>query len=437
MPLRLDAGTGDFEAGLTEALNAKRASEAEVERVVAEILAAVAIYGDAAVIDCTQRFDRFDLTVANMRVAEQEIETAVRSCDEDVLQALRTAAARIKVFHQRQLPANEDFTDEVGVRLGWRWRPVDAAGVYVPGGTAAYPTSVLMNAIPARVAGVERVAMVVPAPDGALNAHVLVAAHLAGVTEIFRIGGAQAVGALAYGTATVRPVDVIVGPGNAYVATAKRQVFGTVGIDMIAGPSEVLIVCDGTPDAAWIAADLLAQAEHDTAAQSILITDDAAFADRVMRAVDDQLKTLPRRDVAGASWENHGIIIVVPSLADAPAIVDRFAPEHLQLAVADPGPLLDTVRHAGAVFLGVLTPEAMGDYVAGPNHVLPTGRRARFSSGLGVLDFMKRSTIIGCNAGSLAAIGPAAVTLAEAEGLDAHARSVALRLNRARPTGVS
>ena len=343
--------------------------------------------------------------------------------------ALELAAARIEAFHTRQIPDDIQYTDDQGVRLGLRWTPIDAAGLYVPGGTAAYPSSVLMNAIPARVAGVNRRVMVVPTPDGVVNDLVLAAARLSGVTEIWRIGGAQAVAALAHGTESIRPVDKIVGPGNAYVAAAKRLVFGKVGIDSIAGPSEILVVADGRNNPSLIAIDLLSQAEHDTAAQAILITDDADFADAVTAAVDDHLATLPRTEIAAESWRVNGAIIVVERLDDAPGLVDRLAPEHLELAVDDPDAMAGKIRHAGAMFLGRHAPEAVGDYVAGPNHVLPTMRTARFSSGLGVLDFMKRTTLVGCSADSLARIGPAAITLAEAEGLDAHARSIAVRLN--------
>ncbi len=432
MVARLDTARADFSERLEAVLMARRAAEADVSRVVSAILADIAERGDTAVIEYTRRFDRLDLTPQTLRIDPVAVDEAVGGCDPEVVTALALAARRIEAFHTGQRPQDRSWTDETGVRLGWRWTPVESAGLYVPGGTAAYPSSVLMNAIPAKVAGVGRLVMAVPAPGGALNPLVLAAARLAGVDEIFRIGGAQAIAALAYGTASVRPVDVIVGPGNAYVAEAKRQVFGTVGIDMIAGPSEVLIVADAGADPSWIAIDLLAQAEHDAAAQSVLITDDAGFADAVAGAVEAQLSTLPRRSIAEASWRTHGCIIVVADLGHAPALVDRFAPEHLQLAVADADALAAQVRHAGAIFLGHLTPEAIGDYVAGPNHVLPTDRSARFSSGLGVLDFMKRTTLIGCDTGSLAAVGPAAVAIAEAEGLDAHARSVAVRLNRPR-----
>ncbi len=404
-----------------------------MQTAVAAILADVRGRGDAAVIDCTARFDRLTLTADGLRIDAETIAAAIASIDTAVLDSLKLAASRIESFHRRQKPEELSFRDEAGVRLGARWTAIGAVGIYVPGGTAAYPSSVLMNALPAKVAGVERVVMVVPTPDGKLNPLVLAAAKVAGVDEIYRIGGAQAVGALAYGTETIRPVDKIVGPGNAFVAAAKRQVFGTVGIDMIAGPSEILVVADSANDPAWIAADLLSQAEHDTSAQSILITDDAGFADAVAAAVEMHLATLPRADIAGASWRDHGAIILVGDLADAVPLVDRLAPEHLELAVADPDALAARIRNAGAIFLGRHTPEAIGDYVAGPNHVLPTARSARFSSGLNLLDFMKRTTLVGCDAASLRAIGPAAVALARAEGFDAHALSVAIRLGEPSP----
>lgn len=430
MPRRLDARDPGFEAAFAELLSAKRETEADVNDTVAAILADVKARGDAAVLEHTARLDRLTLTPETMRVSADEVSDAVRACEGDTLAALELAAERIRDFHAKQLPSGQDYTDAAGVRLGYRWTAVEAAGLYVPGGTAAYPSSVLMNALPAKVAGVGRLVMVVPSPDGKLNPLVLAAARQAGVDEIYRIGGAQAVGALAYGTETIRPVDKIVGPGNAYVAAAKRQVFGTVGIDMIAGPSEILVIADGGNDPAWIAADLLSQAEHDTAAQSILITDDAAFADAVERAVEGHLKTLPREKIARESWQSYGATVVVADLDEACALSDRVAPEHLELAVGDPDALAAKVRNAGAIFLGRHTPEAIGDYIGGPNHVLPTARSARFSSGLGVLDFMKRTTFVGCSAEGLAEIGPAAVRLAEAEGLGAHGLSVAIRLNR-------
>ena len=430
MPRRLNAADAGFEADFRALLAAKREVSLDVDDTVAAILADVRARGDAAVIDYTSRFDRVDLTPQTMRFTAAEIAAAVAACGKDTLAALGVAAARIQAFHEKQKPADIAYTDEDGVGLGQRWTPVGAAGLYVPGGKAAYPSSVLMNAIPARVAGVERRVMVVPTPEGVLNPLVLAAAQIAGVREIYRIGGAQAVAALAWGTATIAPVDKVVGPGNAWVAAAKRQVFGIVGIDMIAGPSEILVVADAQNDPGWIAIDLLAQAEHDESAQAILITDDKAFAGQVERAVEGHLKTLPRSAIADKSWRDFGAVILVEALADAVALVDRIAPEHLELAVADPEALGSRVRNAGAIFMGRYTPEAIGDYVAGPNHVLPTARSARFSSGLGVLDFMKRTTIVACDAGSLARIGPVAVTLAKAEGLDAHAASVAIRLNR-------
>ena len=426
-----DAG---FEQAFARLLAERAAFDTSVDPVVADILEDVRARGDVAVLEYTERFDRVRLTTETMRLDDETIDATAARVDPETLAALNTAAERIWRFHEAQKPTDLAFTDAAGVRLGQRHTPVDAVGLYVPGGTAAYPSSVLMNAIPAKVAGVGRLAMVVPTPDGVVNSLVMAAARLAEVDEIWRIGGAQAVGALAFGTETLAPVDKIVGPGNAYVASAKKQVFGTVGIDMIAGPSEILVVADGANDPAWIAADLLSQAEHDEAAQAILITDDAAFAGRVREAVEGHLATLARATIARESWTRHGAVIVVDDLmAEAPPLVDRLAPEHLELAVDDPDALAARVRHAGAIFLGRYTPEAVGDYVGGPNHVLPTSRGARFSSGLGVLDFMKRTTLLGCDAGALSTIGPAAVTLAGAEGLGAHGLSVALRLNMARP----
>ncbi len=424
--LSTDAG---FEADFAALLNMKRENDEDVDTQVAAILADVKRQGDAALISYTARFDRLELTPATLRITAQEVDEAAASCDPELIAALTLAAERIHAFHIRQIPENHRYVDAAGVKLGLRWTAVEAAGLYVPGGTAAYPSSVLMNAIPAKAAGVERLVMVVPSPGGKLNPLVLAAAKIAGIDEIYRVGGAQAVGALAYGTQTIRPVDKIVGPGNAYVAAAKRRVFGTVGIDMIAGPSEILVVADGGNDPGWIAADLLSQAEHDTAAQSILITDDRDFGRQVALAVESHLKTLARAAIARESWDRFGAVIVVPAMDDAVALIDRIAPEHLELAVADPEAMAAKVRNAGAIFLGRYTPEAIGDYVGGPNHVLPTARSARFSSGLGVLDFMKRTTLLGCDAASLRAIGPAAVTLAEAEGLGAHGLSVSVRLN--------
>jgi len=430
VPLRLDASAPDFARAFERLVAAKRAVEENVDAAVAAIVADVKLRGDAALLEYTARFDRFGTTAAGLRLPDARIEQAMKLAPEKAMAALRVAAQRIAEYHKRQLPQNFDYADAQGIRLGARWTPLDIAGLYVPGGTAAYPSSVLMNAVPAKVAGVARLVMVVPTPDGKVNDLVLAAARIAGVDEIYRVGGAQAVAALAYGTATIPKVDKIVGPGNAYVAAAKKMVFGAVGIDLIAGPSEILVVADKDNDPAWIAADLLSQAEHDEAAQAILITDDAVFADKVATAVENALAKLPRAAIARASWEKHGAIVVVKSLADAPALVDRLAPEHVELAVAEPEALAKRIRHAGAIFLGRHAPEAIGDYIAGPNHVLPTSQSARFSSGLGVLDFMKRTSLIGCDAKGLAAIGPAAVALAEAEGLDAHALSVAIRLGR-------
>ena len=429
MPLRLDTSAKSFAADFAALLAAKREMEADVDAAVAQILADVKARGDAAVVDYTARFDRLKLTPSTMRVPAKDVAAAASSCAPETLAALRLAAERIEAYHRRQVPEDFSFIDSAGVRLGSRWRPIAAVGIYVPGGTAAYPSSVLMNAVPAKVAGVERLVMVVPSPDGVLNPLVLAAAQLAGVDEVYRIGGAQAVGALAYGTATIAAVDKIVGPGNAYVAAAKRRVFGTVGIDMIAGPSEILVVADRGNDPAWIAADLLSQAEHDTASQAILITDDKSFAGDVATAVDRHLATLPRQSIAAESWRRHGAIITVRRWDEAVPLVDRIAPEHLEVALDDAEAFSTKVRNAGAIFLGRHTPEAVGDYVAGPNHVLPTARSARFSSGLGVLDFLKRTSLLACDAESLRAIGPAAVALARAEGLDAHALSVAIRLN--------
>jgi len=430
MALRIDSRAPDFEEALGRLLAMKREVSQDVDEAVRAIIADVAERGDAAVIDYTRRFDGLELTPETLRVTPAEIEEALARCDAKTLAALETAKARIEAFHRRQRPEDVTFTDDLGVGLGWRWTAIEAVGLYVPGGTASYPSSVLMNAVPAKVAGVPRIVMVVPSPRGELNPLVLAAAHLAGVDEIYRIGGAQAVAALALGTQTIAPVAKIVGPGNAYVAAAKRRVFGTVGIDMIAGPSEVLVLADSSANPAWIAADLLAQAEHDTAAQSVLITDDAALADAVEQAVEDQLKTLPRAAIAGASWRDFGAVIVVGRLAEALPIVDRFAPEHLEILAEDADSLAAGVRNAGAIFLGGYTPEAIGDYVGGSNHVLPTARSARFSSGLGVLDFMKRTSILRCGPEGLRALADAAIALGEAEGLDAHARSVAIRLNR-------
>ncbi|MCG6206573.1 histidinol dehydrogenase [Rhodopseudomonas sp. HC1] len=430
MPIRLDSASTDFASQFKAFLAMKREVAADIEAATRTIVDDVAARGDAALLEATAKFDRLSLTADGLRVTAAEIEAAVKACDPATIEALKFARDRIEFFHRRQLPKDDRFTDALGVELGWRWSAVEAVGLYVPGGTAAYPSSVLMNAIPAKVAGVERVVMVVPSPDGKLNPLVLAAAALGGVTEIYRVGGAQAVAALAYGTATIAPVSKIVGPGNAYVAAAKRLVFGRVGIDMIAGPSEVVVVADATGNPDWIAADLLAQAEHDANAQSILITDDAELAAQVERAVEAQLTTLPREKIARASWDAYGAIIKVAKLDDAAPLADAIAAEHLEIITADPEAFAARIRNAGAIFLGAHTPEAIGDYVGGSNHVLPTARSARFSSGLGVLDFMKRTSILKCGPEQLAALGPAAMTLGNAEGLDAHARSVGLRLNR-------
>ena len=430
MPTRLDTRSPDFDAKFQAFLGTKRESSQDVEAAARGIIADVVARGDAALVDLTRKFDRAEVDAGSLRVSAAELDAASGKCEPKAVDALKFARDRIEVYHKRQLPKDERFTDALGVELGYRWTAISAAGLYVPGGTAAYPSSVLMNAVPAKVAGVSRLVMVVPAPDGKLNPLVLAAAKLAGVDEVYRIGGAQAVAALAYGTQTIKPVDKIVGPGNAYVAAAKRLVFGKVGIDMIAGPSEVLILADGDANPDWIAADLLAQAEHDVAAQSILITDSAKLADDVEKAVAAQLKTLPRAAVASASWQDFGTIIMVRDMAQAIPLVDAVAPEHLEIVSADAEKLSDQIRNTGAIFIGGYTPEAIGDYVAGSNHVLPTARSARFSSGLGVFDFMKRTSILKCGPEQLAALAPAAIALGEAEGLDAHARSVSIRLNR-------
>ena len=427
---RLSTADPGFEADFTALLDTARETTQQVDAAVSTIIADVRTRGDAALLDYTSRFDRLTLTQAQLRISPAEIDAATTAIPSALAAALDLAARRIEAFHRAQLPTDLQTTDEAGLTLGLRWTPLDSVGLYVPGGKAAYPSSVLMNAIPARVAGVGRVAMCVPTPDGTLNPLVLAAAHRAGVTEIYRIGGAQAVAAMAYGTATIAPVDRIVGPGNAYVAEAKRQVFGRVGIDAIAGPSEVVVLADATNDPRHIAIDLLAQAEHDETAQAILITDTQALADAVAAAVAAELPTLPRAAIAGASWQDHGAIILVRDWDEAIALVNRLAPEHLQLMLRDPAPVFARIRHAGAIFLGEHCPEAVGDYVAGPNHVLPTGRTARFASGLSVFDFLKRTTWVAADAASLARVGPAAVALAEAEGLQAHARSIAVRLQR-------
>jgi histidinol dehydrogenase len=430
MAQRLVSSDKKFSAAFEALLALKREVAVDVSKVVGEIIAEVRQNGDRAVIALTAKFDRHDLTPETLAVSGTEIARARDSVDKDVLAALTLAHDRITDHHARQKPEDLRYSDAAGVELGHRWTPVAAAGLYVPGGTASYPSSVLMNAVPARVAGVKRLVMVVPAPDGVLNPLVLAAADIAGVDEIYRIGGAQAVAALAYGTETISSVVKITGPGNAYVAEAKRQVFGQVGIDMIAGPSEVLIIADEHNDPAWIAADLLAQAEHDTAAQSILITDSASFAAQIEAEVEAQLGNLPRAEIAGASWLDFGAVIVVGKLDEATALADRIAPEHLEIATRDPEALAARINNAGAIFLGAVTPEAIGDYVAGSNHVLPTARSARFSSGLGVLDFMKRTSLLKCSPAALGEIGPAAVALGRAEGLEAHALSVLMRLER-------
>jgi histidinol dehydrogenase len=426
--IRLSSSTADFAVAFDALVNARREADEDVSRDVAAIVARVRAEGDAAVRDYTQRFDRHDLDAGGWEIDRAARRAALDGLDKDLRAALELAAERITIYHAAQRPSDRDEMDSAGVRLGARWSAVEAAGLYVPGGRAAYPSSVLMNAIPAKAAGVGRLTMVTPTPGGEINPLVLAAAEIAGVDEVFRIGGAQAIAALAYGTDKVQPVDVIVGPGNAWVAEAKRQLFGVVGIDMVAGPSEIVVVADGANDPVWIAADLLSQAEHDPTSQSILFTDDAGFADKVAAEIEVQLGRLQTGATARAAWEANGAIIVVPALDAAMPLVDRLAAEHLELAVADPDALFARVRHAGSVFLGRHTPEAVGDYVAGPNHVLPTGRRARFSSGLSVLDFMKRTSFIACTEASLRAIGPAAVALAHAEGLPAHAASVEVRL---------
>lgn len=428
MPIRLSTTDKDFSRRFAAFLDTKRESAEDVEVSVRAILMDVQMRGDAALVDYTKKFDGADVTPATLQVSKDEIARAVRTVDAKTLKALRFARARIETHHKRQLPKNDLYKDASGVKLGSRWTPIEAVGLYVPGGTAAYPSSVLMNAVPARVAGVSRLVMVVPAPKGRLNPLVLAAAKLAGVSEIYRVGGAQAVAALAYGTERIKPVSKIVGPGNAYVAAAKRLVFGRVGIDMVAGPSEVLVLADASANPEWIAADLLAQAEHDTAAQPILITDSAKLADAVEQAVARQLQSLPRREIAAASWQDFGAVIRVHKLSEAIPLIDRIAPEHLELVGRKAEKFSGKIRNAGAIFIGPHTPEAIGDYVGGSNHVLPTSRSARFASGLGVLDFMKRTSILECGPKQLQKLGPAAVKLGEAEGLEAHARSVRMRL---------
>src|ERR1700716_2499365 len=429
MPVRLDRSSADFAERFASFLAMKREVSADIESATAPVVDDGRARGDLALIEATRKFDRLELDPGGLRVTPGEVDAAVKACDAKTVDALQFARDRIESFHRRQLPKDERFTDALGVELGWRWSSIESVGLYVPGGTAAYPSSVLMNAVPAKVAGVARVVMVVPSPGGKLNPLVLAAAHLGGVSEIYRVGGAQAVAALAYGTATIASVAKIVGPGNAYVAAAKRLVFGKVGIDMIAGPSEVLVIADRTGNAGWIAADLLAQAEHDVNAQSILITDSKVLADEVERAVETQLATLPRAQIARASWNDFGAIILVGKLDEAVGLANAIAAEHLEIMTSDPESLAAQIRNAGAIFLGPHTPEAIGDYVGGSNHVLPPARSARFSSGLGVLDFMKRTSILKCGPDQLRALGPAAMTLGKAEGLEAHARSVGLRLN--------
>jgi histidinol dehydrogenase len=433
MAMALDMQSADFELRFAALLAAKRESSADVDAAAATIIADVRGRGDEALAELSLRFDRVDLARLGLKVGAAEVEAAIAACEGTALEALKLAHDRVTDFHRRQKPADLRFTDPLGVELGWRWRPIDAVGLYVPGGAASYPSSVVMNAVPAKVAGCRRLAIAVPTPDGHINPLVLAAAQIAGVDEIYRVGGAQAIAALAYGTQTIAPVDKIVGPGNAYVAAAKRRVFGVVGIDMIAGPSEVVILADRGADPRFVAADLLAQAEHDEAAQSILIADDANLARAVEAEVERQLADLPRARIAGASWRDNGAVILCPSLQSALPLVERLAPEHLEIMTDDAETLAGKIANAGAIFLGALTPEAIGDYVGGSNHVLPTARSARFSSGLGVLDFMKRTSLLKCDAHSLEALGPAAVTLGEAEGLDGHARSVALRLRANRP----
>ncbi|MFN4211274.1 MAG: histidinol dehydrogenase [Devosia sp.] len=430
MPIRLDSADSDFEQRFQDLLAGKRESSQDVNDTVAGIIADVRARGDVALVELTNKFDRSGVTAQTLRITEAEIDAAAARVTDEVRSALQTAHDRIRAHHEKQKPVDHIYTDHLGVTLGTRWTPVDAAGIYVPGGLASYPSSVLMNAVPAKVAGVERIAMVVPTPNGQISSAILLAAQIAGVTEIYRIGGAQAVAALAYGTATIPRVDKIMGPGNAYVAAAKRQVFGQVGIDMIAGPSEVLVIADGSANPAWVAADLIAQAEHGSGAQSILVTTEPRLADAVEAEVDRQLSLLPKQDIARQGWDEFGAVITVASLAEAATLANRIASEHVELAIDDPQSLLGAIRHAGAIFLGHHTPEAIGDYVGGSNHVLPTARSARFASGLGVLDFMKRTSILGCDPSSLAALSEAAVTLAEIEALDGHGRSISIRLNR-------
>ncbi len=430
MPVRLDSRDPGFAADFETLLGSKREASEEVGATVAAILADIRERGDEALLAYTEKFDQVPLTAATLAFSADEIAAATARIPSNVRSALHVAHDRIKAHHEKQRPLDHVYQDHLGITLGTLWTAVDAVGIYVPGGLAAYPSSVLMNAVPAKVAGCARIAMVVPTPRGEVNDAVLAAAHIAGVTEIYRVGGAQAVGALAYGTKTIAPVAKIVGPGNAYVAAAKRQVFGTVGIDMIAGPSEVLVIADKSANPSWVAADLLAQAEHGGGAQSILVTDDEALADSVFIEVERQLALLPREEIARAGWEEFGAIITVASMAEAVELANRIASEHVELAIDEPRALLGKIRNAGAIFLGHHTPEAIGDYVGGSNHVLPTARSARFASGLGVLDFMKRTSILGCDPSSLSELSEAAITLAATEGLDAHGRSISIRLNR-------
>ena len=430
MPVRLDTREKDFAARFDAFLASKREAAEDVEAAARAIIADVAARGDRALIELSKKFDRADLAKIGLKVPPAELDSALAAIDAEVRAALEFAKERIETHHRRQVPKDQRYTDALGVELGDRWTPIEAVGLYVPGGTAAYPSSVLMNALPAKIAGVERLVIVAPATDGKLSPLVLAAAKLAGVGEVYRVGGAQAIAALAYGTETIRPVAKIVGPGNAYVAAAKRLVFGKVGIDSIAGPSEVLVLADGGANADWIAADLLAQAEHDPAAQSILLTSDAKLAEAVERAVARQLQALPRAEIAGASWRDFGAVILVRELNEAPALVDRIAPEHCEIVAADAERYAGRIRNAGAIFIGAHTPEAIGDYVGGSNHVLPTARAARYASGLGVLDFMKRSSILKCGPAQLASLAPVAIALGRAEGLEAHARSLEIRLKR-------
>ena len=432
MPIRINSSSSNFGDEFRKFLNSQRETVSDVENIVAQIISQVKNKGDHALFDLTKKFDDYVLTENNIRISESEIENSYQECNTYELDALNMASDRIRSFHEKQIPDNYNYIDSEGVELGLKWNPIESVGIYVPGGSASYPSSVLMNAIPARVAGVKRLVMVSPSTKGRLNPLVLAAAKISGVNEIYRIGGAQAIGALAYGCNSLNAVDKIVGPGNAYVAAAKRQVFGTVGIDMVAGPSEILVVADNKNDPEWIAVDLLSQAEHDPLAQSILITDDIEFANKVEGSIDDSLSLLVRKDIATASWENFGAIIIINNMGQAPEVVNKIAPEHLELAIDEPQKMADKIVNAGAIFLGRITPEALGDYVAGPNHVLPTSRTSRFSSGLGLIDFMKRTTIVGATESSIKKIGPAAIVLAEAEGLGAHALSIKLRLGRYR-----